>query len=157
MSEGQSPRLDARPISILVASHLALLWVLASAVSRGQGFWFFVMGIAGLVVTLLALRQGRRSIVFAIYAITMASTLSALALEILLHAVPELLPGPIANVSYTGYHWQKGGIYTLDRHLGPDLKPDVHRDNYWQGHWWRHDTNENGYRRHASTGRARRR
>ena len=74
------------------------------------------------------------------------AAVTALVFEAALRLAPGILHGPIANVAYTGYHWHRGGIYDLDAHAGPLLRPDVHRRMYWQGHWWHHHTNADGYR-----------
>jgi hypothetical protein len=38
------------------------------------------------------------------------------------------------------------GIYRLDPHRAAVLRPSVSRWMYWNGHWWWHETNEDGYR-----------
>jgi hypothetical protein len=135
-----------RSLFVLAITYIFLLWILSSAVSRGQGFAVFLLGMGTFGVGLIAFRLGRRRLLYLIFAVTLLSTVLAIALEILLHLAPGVLKGQVANVSYTGYHWQKGGIYRLDPHMGPDMKPNVHREMYWAGHWWQHDANEDGYR-----------
>lgn len=133
-------------MAALVSSYLVLVWLVASAVSRGQGFWLVVAGLVALGAALLAFRRGRRR---PLYSLHLAATITAvllLALEALLHVAPGLISGQVANVAYTGYHWQRGGIYELDDHAGPWLRPGVHRSMYWAGHWWEHDANADGYR-----------
>lgn len=133
-------------MSFFVLTYLLLLWVVASAASRGQGFAFFLLGLACLAGGLIAFRLGRRSVFYALYAATLSLAVGAIGFEFVLHVAPGVLEGHVANVAYTGYHWQKGGVYTLDPHMGPDLRPNVHREMYWQGHWWQHDTNGDGFR-----------
>ena len=129
-----------------VATYLLLLWIVASAVSRGQGFLAFAAGALALALSLRAFGRGRRRAFYRLYFLTLLAALTELGLEAVLQLAPGVLTGPIANVAYTGYHWHKGGVYQLDKNLGPVLRPDVHREMYWQGHWWRHDTNADGYR-----------
>jgi hypothetical protein len=130
----------------LVAGELLLLWVLASAASRGQGFWFFAAGLVLLAGALLAHRRGRRLVLYRLLYLSLLGAAAALAFEALLHAAPGLLRGHVANVAYTGYHWQSGGIYRLDPHRGPILRPSFRRRMYWNGHWWTHETNAGAYR-----------
>ena len=130
----------------LVAGELVLLWVLASAASRGQGFWFFAAGLVLLAGALLAHRRGRPLVLYRLLYLSLLAAAGALAFEVLLHAVPGVLRGHVANVAYTGYHWQSGGIYRLDPHRGPVLRPSFRRRMYWNGHWWTHETNADAYR-----------
>ena len=131
---------------VLVLSYLALVWIVASAVSRGQGFWAFFAGVLALVAALLAFRRGRRQPLYALYLSALIASVLSLAFEATLRVAPAVLSGHVANVAYTGYHWQRGGIYDLDDHLGPVLRPGVKREMYWSGHWWQHDANADGYR-----------
>ena len=66
--------------------------------------------------------------------------------ELGLRAVPRLVGGAVANHAYGGYHAQPGGIYRRDANLGYALKPDFAQSLYWNGHWWKHETNADGYR-----------
>ena len=130
----------------LVLSYLALVFIVASAVSRGQGFWVFVAGALALCAVLPAFRRGRRRPLYALWLAALIAAVLGLALEALLHLAPGVLSGHVANVAYTGYHWQRGGIYELDDHAGPLMLPGVRRSMYWAGHWWEHDANTDGYR-----------
>jgi hypothetical protein len=131
---------------VIVALYLALLWVVASAASRGRGFLFFAAGVVLLAAALAALAAGRRRPLHALVFASLLGAVTALGFEAALRLAPGILKGPIANIAYTGYHWHRGGVYELDPHAGPLLRPDVHRWMYWQGHWWHHDTNADGYR-----------
>jgi hypothetical protein len=133
-------------VVLLVAGELALLWVIASAASRGQGLWFFAAGLAALAAALLAYRRGRRPVLYGLWFASLLAALTALGLEAALHLWPGILEGRVANVAYTGYHWQRGGIYRLDPHAGPVMRPGVRRRMYWNGHWWTHDSNAEAYR-----------
>jgi hypothetical protein len=135
-----------RSIGVVALAYIILLWILSSAVSRGQGFAIFLLGLGAFGAGLIAFVLGRRFLLYLIFAVTLSLTVCAIGLEILLHFAPGILKGQVANVSYTGYHWQKGGIYHLDLNMGPDMKPNVRREMYWAGHWWQHDANKEGYR-----------
>lgn len=137
---------DARLKAALLASALVLLWFLASAVSRGQGFLAFAGGAAGLGLAWVAFRRGRRSVLYRFWFVLLLATVTAAAFELLLRARPGILKGAVANVAYTGYHWQRDGIYRLDPHRGPVMRPSFRRRMYWNGHWWSHETNADGYR-----------
>jgi len=131
---------------LLLGSYLPLLWIVASALSRGRGFVFLAAGLLALAAALVAHARGRPSLLHRLYFLTLLAAVTVLGFEAVLHLAPGILSGPIANVAYTGYHWHNGGVYELDAHAGPLLRPDVHREMYWQGHWWHHDTNAAGYR-----------
>jgi hypothetical protein len=135
----------------LIASYLVLLWVLASAASRGQGFVFFAAGCVALAVGLVAFGRGRRRVLYGVYLAVLMGAGLGLAFELVLRLAPGVLSGHVADVTYTGYHWQKGGIYALDDHMGPVMLPGVHREMYWAGRRWRHDANDAGYRGPAVT------
>lgn len=130
----------------LIVSYLALLWVLASIASRGQGFVFFATGLVALGVGLVAFRRGRRVVLYGTYLVVLIGATLGLVFELVLRLAPGVLSGHVANVAYTGYHWQKGGIYGLDDHLGPAMLPGVRRTTYWAGRWWWHEANADGYR-----------
>jgi hypothetical protein len=130
----------------LLAGAVAMLWFLASALSRGQGFLAFAAGAAGLGLAWVAFRRGRRSIFYGAWFLLLLATVTAASFELLLRAWPGLLKGAVANVAYTGYHWQRDGIYRLDPHRGPVMRPSFRRRMYWNGHWWWHEANADGYR-----------
>jgi hypothetical protein len=134
------------PLVALAAGELVLLWILASAASRGQGFWFFAAGTVLLGGALLAFRRGRPLFLYRLFYLSLLAAVGVLAFEGLLHLVPGVLRGHVANVAYTGYHWQAGGIYRLDPHRGPIMRPSFRRRMYWNGHWWTHESNADGYR-----------
>jgi hypothetical protein len=64
----------------------------------------------------------------------------------LLLLFPAVLSGQLANYTFNGYHPGRGGIYSPDRRLGLAMKPGLRRRMHWNGHWWTHETNEDGYR-----------
>ncbi|HET9317933.1 MAG TPA: hypothetical protein VFQ51_20230 [Vicinamibacteria bacterium] len=144
MTEAGAPRAArAWPVALVA---LVPLWVVASAVSRGHGYLFFAAGALGLALAVIAFSRGRRDALYRyVYLLVLASAF-ALAFEAVLHLRPSVLRGRLANIAYTGYHWQRGGIYELDPHRGPVLRPGVRRPMYWNGHWWHHETGASGWR-----------
>jgi hypothetical protein len=118
----------------------------ASAVSRGRGYLFFGAGLGGLALALIAFGRGRREGLYRYVYLLVLAAVTALAFEAVLHLRPSVLRGRLANIAYTGYHWQRGGVYELDPHRGPVLRPGVRRPMYWNGHWWRHETGASGWR-----------
>jgi len=137
---------DVPLTAALLASAVVLLWLLASAASRGQGFLAFAAGAVALGLAWVAFRRGRRSVLYGFWFLLLLATVTAAAFELLLRAWPGILKGAVANVAYTGYHWQRDGIYRLDPHRGPVMRPSFRRRMYWNGHWWSHETNADGYR-----------
>ena len=131
---------------LVIATFLVWLWVVASAASRGSGFVVVLMGLLGLALALVAHRRGHKRALYALYYACFIGAILALALEATLRLAPGVLRGPVANVAYTGYHWQQGGIYDLDDHMGPDMRKNARREMYWSGHWWTHEANRRGFR-----------
>jgi hypothetical protein len=132
---------------VIVSSlvYLLLVWLL-SGMSRTGGFFIFTTGLVCLLACLVALGRGRRGPLFALYLGTMLVGVMVGLLELGLRLFPGVLSGAVANHAYGGYHALPGGIYELDDHLGYALRPNLTRDLYWNGHWWRHATNQAGYR-----------
>ena len=130
----------------IVALSVALSWLLGSAASRGQGIYPFLAGAFALAAALWAHSRGRRAVLYGFLYLQILLAAAVLVLESTLHLWPGILRGPVANVAYTGYHWQKGGIYFLDPHRGPVLRASFRRSLYWSGHWWQHQTNADAYR-----------
>jgi hypothetical protein len=135
-----------RSLALLVATGLVLAWLLSSFLSRGRGLLAFLLLIAPLFLALLLFARGKRRPLYALLYAMLLATAGALVLEAALRVMPGLLGGQLANVAYSGYHWQRGGVYGLDPNAGPVLRPSVSRRMYWSGHWWHHDTNERGWR-----------
>jgi hypothetical protein len=99
-----------------------------------------------LALAVVAFARGRRDVLYRYVYLLVLGAAAALAFEAVLHLRPTVLRGRLANIAYTGYHWQRGGIYELDRHRGPVLRPGVRRTMYWNGHWWHHETGASGWR-----------
>jgi hypothetical protein len=123
---------------------ITLLWF-TSGVVRTRGLTIFGCGLLGLAACAVVARWWRLpffifSLALTIFAVVIASA------ECVLRAVPGLLTGSIANCAYGGYHCESGGIYKRDRHLGLALRRNCSREIYWNGHWWHHATNSEGYR-----------
>ena len=140
---GRDGAARAWPVALL---SLVPLWVVSSAASRGQGFVFFAAGTVMLALALGAFARGRRDVLYRYAYLLVLAAAAALAFEGALYVRPTLLRGRLANIAYNGYHWQRGGIYELDRHRGPVLRPRVRRTMYWNGHWWRHESGDEGWR-----------
>jgi hypothetical protein len=141
-----STREGVGPLVLLAGVAAACAWVVASALSRGRAFVFFAAFVVVIAWAFTTARRGRRG---ALYGVTFGLLLGAsatLLVELALRLRPGVLGGPIANVAYSGYHWHRGGIYSLDDHRGPVIRPSVRRPMYWNGHWWQHTANEDGYR-----------
>ncbi|HBI43722.1 MAG TPA: hypothetical protein DDY78_12855 [Planctomycetales bacterium] len=132
-------------LAITVPFYLALLWF-TSCLSRRSGVLVFAIGVAGLLASLLALRWQRRSPLFGLYLLVVLAAVSGLGLEAVLRLCPAVLTGEVANAAYGGYHDLCGGIYNRDAHMALALRPNCRREIYWNGHWWRHETNAGGYR-----------
>jgi len=130
----------------IIVAYLLCLWLTASAASRGQGHLVVLAGLLALGVGLLAFARGRRSVLYALSFLMLLAAIAAALFEGALRLRPGLLGGQVANVAYTGYHWQRGGIYALDPHVGPLMKPNVRRPMYWAGRWWTHEANRRGFR-----------
>jgi hypothetical protein len=133
-------------VALLVSAYLVLSWILASALSRGRGFLLFAAGLAALGAALFVARRGRRGPLFALFYVVLMGAVVVLAFEAILRVSPGVLSGYVADVAYSGYHWYRGGIYQLDDHMGPAMRPGVDRETYWEGRWWRHRANADGYR-----------
>lgn len=132
--------------SVIVPAYLLLLWVVASAWSRLHGGVTCLAGLMVLVAGIAALRRGRPRLLYTACFLMLMAGACAGGLELLLRLAPNVIGGGPASAAYTGYHWYRGGIYRLDLHRGPVMKPDFHREMYWSGHWWHHDANRDGYR-----------
>jgi hypothetical protein len=135
-----------RPLALLVAAGLLLAWLLASLLSRGRGLMAFLLFAVPLAVAVVLFLRGRRRPLYAFLYAMFLATAGAGGIEAALRLRPSLLGGQLANVAYSGYHWQRGGVYGLDPNAGPVLRPSVSRRMYWSGHWWHHETNERGWR-----------
>src|SRR5207237_1889645 len=116
-----------RSLAVLVAVGLLLAWLLASFLSRGRGLLAFLMFLAPLAVALLLFARGRRRPLYGLLYAMLLAALGAAGVEAALRLHPRLLGGQLANVAYSGYHWQRGGVYTLDANAGPVLRPSVSR------------------------------
>jgi hypothetical protein len=130
----------------LVALYAVVWWVIASAASRRHGAAVFALGLLLLAGAWRAHRRGRAQWLLRLSYASLLAAAAALMLEAALHLRPSLLGGPVANFAYSGYHPYRGGIYSLDAHLGQLMRPNVRRWMYWNGHWWRHVSNAQGWR-----------
>lgn len=139
--------MSARLQALVVAlGGVVLVWIVASALSRAQGIYPFGAGIAALCLAALAHRRGHRTLVYVFLYVLVLAAGFVLAFEAVVRVKPGVLKGRLANVAYSGYHWHRGGIYRLDEERGPVLRASVRRWIHWNGHWWRHEANADGYR-----------
>jgi hypothetical protein len=135
----------AGPLAALVATDLLLLWVAASA-ARRKGLLLFVGGALALAFALARHRRGRpRALLAGSFALMLAAV-TVLVLEAVLVLAPGLLKGRLANHVFNEYHQGRTGIYRADTVLGVTFKPGLRRRMYWNGHWWTHEANADGYR-----------
>jgi hypothetical protein len=136
----------ASSFAFLVSGYCGLLWIVASAASRRNGFAWVLAGLVALAFGLRHHRRGRPEILYRLCFGLLLAAVTALGVEALLWIRPTLVSGAVANKLYSRYHVYTGGMYERDRHLGHALRPDFHASTYWNGHWWRHDTNAQGFR-----------
>src|SRR5512144_2166038 len=126
--------------------YCGLLCIVASAISRRNGFAWVLAGLVALALALRRYRGGRPETLYRVcYALLLAAA-TALGIEALLWLRPSLLEGAVANKLYSRMHVYTGGVYERDRHIGYSMRPDCHALTYWNGYWWRHDTNAAGFR-----------
>jgi len=130
---------------IVVAMYLLLVW-LVSGLSRSAGLFVWSAGAATLALCLWTALHGNRRPLCVACLIVVNLAFAVGCGEVALRVAPQLLSGWVANHAYGGYHCHAGGIYLRDSTLGFALKPNLTRDLYWNGHWWRHQTNAAGYR-----------
>lgn len=131
-------------IVALLALDLALLWV-ASSLLRDKGLIAFAAGAAALAWAGASLCRDRRPLLRLSLLLLLAAT-GVLAAESVLYVAPGIVQGRAANYAFSGYHFEKGGIFSTHPLLGVTMRPGLRRLMYWNGHWWRHETNADGYR-----------
>lgn len=129
-----------------LAAYLLAWWVIASAASRRHGALVFAAGLLALGAALAARRRGRPHWLLRLAYVSLLAASAALMVEAALRLRPGLLGGRVANFAYTGYHPYRGGIYDWDARLFQLMRPDVRRWMYWNGHWWWHESNGQGWR-----------
>lgn len=123
----------------------AALWLISS-LSVKRSLRVFLLG-ALLSWLVWALTRKRRPRVLSTAQRLLLSAAGTVALlEISLRLAPGLLSGKIANFTYGAYHTDPGGMHEHHEQLGHTMKRRFRKRIYWNGHWWRHETNANGYR-----------
>jgi hypothetical protein len=133
---------------LLLVVSLALLWV-GSGIAMHKGLHVFAAGLCLLAIALARYRAGSRQLLYRACFGMLLGASSLLAIESLLRLFPGLLRGRVANYTWSGYHEERGGIYRRHPTLGREMKPHQRRAMYWNGHWWTHETNADGYRGRA--------
>lgn len=137
---------DVRGLAFLLVAYCGLLWVVASAASRRNGFAWVLAGLFALAFSLRRYEQGRPQSLYRLCFGLLLAAVTALGVEGLLRLRPGLVQGAVANKLYSRYHVYTGGMYERDKTMGHALRADFHASTYWNGHWWRHDTNAQGFR-----------
>jgi len=132
-------------VAAISALELLLLW-LVSSMLRGKGILVVAAGGAALAASLVPAVRGRRAPLYRLFFLTALAAAGTLGAEAILWLAPGLLKGRLANQVLSGYHSERDGIYVSDAHLGRTLRPGFTRSMYWNGHVWRHDANDDGYR-----------
>jgi hypothetical protein len=138
------PRISG--LGLLIVPYCGLLWVVASAASRRNGFAWVLCGLAAWAFAAHRYRRGRPGALYRLFFGLLLAAVTALGIEALLRLRPSLLRGDVANNLYSRNHVYTGGVYERDEHLGYRMRPDVHALTYWNGYWWHHDTNRHGFR-----------
>lgn len=136
------------PWSFLAGSGLVcllLFWFVSGVVQTG-GMFVFAAGGLLLATSFVLARHGRSRPLLVLYLTTLMLSLVIAIGEAALRIAPQVLKGAIANHAYGRYHTHAGGIYQRDKHLGWAVRPSLKCDVYWNGHWWKHETNAEGYR-----------
>ncbi len=136
---------DRAALALSVVVYLLLLWVVSSLL-RGKGLALFLGGVLVLGFALARFARGSRSTLYGLYFLTLLAAVTVLSGEVVLRTSRGLLKGRVGNYVNGGYHDEPEGIYALDPHVGRAMRPGVSRPMYWNGHWWRHDANADGYR-----------
>lgn len=131
---------------ILAFTYIVMLWLVSSFLSRRHGFIFIIPGLLALWFCIRAFSRGYKRLLYTLYLGMLLLTITALGTEFILYKFPGILKGEAANIVYSGYYWQRGGIYIPDDHLGNAMRPEFRRRMYWQNHIWMHQTNADGYR-----------
>ena len=133
--------------SLLASSgvFVVLLWI-GTSLARGKGFVLLLGGMVLLGFALWRFSRGHRDTLYGLYFSTLLLVAPILVAELALRSSGCLLAGRLANYVHGGYHDEPEGIYARDAHLGRALRPGVRRLMYWNGHWWWHEANADGYR-----------
>jgi hypothetical protein len=133
------------PLVLLAVVYLFALWVATSLIA-GKGMLLFGLGLAALAWALRRARRGERQALYRAFFIVVLAAATVMSLEAVLAFLPGLLHGRVANYTFGRYHAERGGIYQLDPYVGRTLRPDFRCRAYWNGYWWTHQTNADGYR-----------
>ena len=136
-----------RPIRVRwwhVPSGLFALWVISS-LSLTDGLFVFAGGCVVMLILAL-LRRRRPKWVITAHRLALSIVFGILLLEAALRLAPGVIKGELANYTHGGYHYRTGGIYFHDAHQAHVIRPGVGRSMYWNGHRWRHDANDAGFR-----------
>ena len=139
------PLTPRRSIDVLAAVYLALLWAL-SGIALHKGLLLFGAGAAVLAFGVFRAGRGSRRVLFGAFYLVLLGATGVLGAEAVLWLFPGVLHGRVANYTFSGYHQDPGGVFRPHSRLGREMIPGFRRAMYWNGHWWTHETNEDGYR-----------
>jgi hypothetical protein len=134
-----------RFLTVMIPFCVGLLWFLSNLFTP-YGLEAFAGGLVLLGGTLCAFGRGRTRPLFALSLLLLLATATTGVLEVVLRVAPGVLHGGAALEVFNGYHCAPGGIYRRDPHEGRALRAACSGQLYWNGHWWRHQTNADGYR-----------
>lgn len=129
----------------LLLVNAATIWVWTS-VFLNATFVLAMLGAALLIAAAALSRRGGRAPLLGLSLSNLLAAVCVLALEAVLWIAPDVLCGQIANAAYSRYHGWSGGMYEGDAHAGQILRPHRRFPAYFNGHWWRHQSNASGYR-----------
>jgi len=126
-------------------AYLGLLWTFCS-IARGKGALLFGLGVAALAWGFWKAGRGQRGQLYRAFFVVLLAAAGVIALEAILAFFPGVVSGRLANYTFGGYHGERDGIYLPHPNLGQAMRPSFRRRMFWNGHWWTHRTNEDGYR-----------
>ena len=89
-----------------MSAYLLMAWLL-SGMTR-DGLWVFIVATFLLGVAIAAFLRGRRRVLFSLHLIAALLSTCVLSLEFVLHTMPDVLNGAMANAAYSGYHERAG-------------------------------------------------
>lgn len=136
---------DRAGLALVAIVFAASIWVVSS-VMRGKGVLVAVGAVLAMAAAIRSARAGRRTFLQHLVFGALLAASGVLLLEALLRAFPSVLSGAAANAALGGYHGEGDGIYEFDPYVGSIMRARYRRPMFWNGHTWRHETNDLGFR-----------